>query len=127
MQKKLTKLELEVMREVWRLGTCTVRDICDGLSEERRPAYTTIQTIVLRLEQKGALERIGKSGNANCYRAVITHRAAVGKVIDELIALFGGSGSALVSQLIEDGHLTLRDVRALEATASAAKSRRKES
>jgi BlaI family transcriptional regulator, penicillinase repressor len=121
---KLTRLELEVMGEIWRLGTCTVREICDVLAEDRRPAYTTVQTIVLRLEQKGAVERVGKSGNANRYRAVVSKRAAIKKIIDELVEVFGGSATPLVAQLIEDGHLTLRDVRALENAASKKSSRK---
>src|SRR5687767_8980158 len=113
---KLTKLELEVMGAVWALGSASVREIQEELPEQKRPAYTTVQTIIYRLEEKGAVRRVKKVGNAHIFEAVVTRKAAHSRLVDELINVFGGSPRLLMAQLVETGRLTLEDVRDLEST-----------
>jgi len=113
---KLTKLELEIMGALWALGSASVREIQEQLPERKRPAYTTVQTIIYRLEEKGAVRRVKKVGNAHIFEAVVTRKAAHTRLVDELINVFGGSPSLLMAQLVETGRLTLEDVRDLENT-----------
>ncbi len=113
---KLTRLEMEVMGAVWTLGSASVREIQEQLPERKRPAYTTVQTIVYRLEEKGAVRRIKKIGNAHIFQPLITRKAAHNRLIDELLHVFGGSPRTLMAQLVETGQLTLQDVRDLETT-----------
>ena len=113
---KLTRLELEVMGAVWALGSASVREIQEQLPEQKRPAYTTVQTIIYRLEEKGAVRRVKKIGNAHIFEAVVTRKAAHGRLIDELLHVFGGSPRSLMAQLVETGQLTLHDIRDLENT-----------
>lgn len=116
---KLTKLELEVMGAVWALGSASVREIQEQLPERKRPAYTTVQTIIYRLEEKGAVRRVKKVGNAHIFEAVVTRKAAHSRLIDELLNVFGGSPRSLMAQLVETGRLTLEDVRDLETTLAS--------
>ncbi|SRR6266545_1473744 len=113
---KLTRLELEIMGAVWALGSGSVREIREELPEQKRPAYTTVQTIIYRLEEKGAVRRVKKIGNAHIFEAVISRKAAHNRLIDELLHVFGGSPRSLMAQLVETGQLTLRDIRDLEST-----------
>ena len=113
---KLTKLELEIMGAVWALESASVREIQQQLPERKRPAYTTVQTIIYRLEEKGAVRRVKKVGNAHIFEAVVTRKAAHSRLIDELLNVFGGSPHSLMAQLVETGRLTLEDVRDLEST-----------
>jgi BlaI family penicillinase repressor len=115
-QVRLTRLELEVMGAVWALGRGSVREIQEQLPEHKRPAYTTVQTIIYRLEEKGAVRRVKKIGNAHIFEAVVTRKAAHNRLIDELLHVFGGSPRSLMAQLVETGQLTLQDIRELEAT-----------
>ncbi len=112
---KLTRFELEVMGALWELGSASVRELQERLPEGKRPAYTTVQTIVYRLEEKGAVRRVKKVGNAHVFEAVVTRRAAHRRLLDELLDLFG-SPRALMAHLAEAGKLTLDDVRELEST-----------
>ena len=113
---KLTKLEMEIMGSVWTLGQASVREIQEHLPERKRPAYTTVQTIIYRLEEKGAVRRVKKIGNAHIFEAVITRKAAHSRLIDELLHVFGGSPRLLMAQLVETGQVTLDDLKELEAT-----------
>jgi BlaI family transcriptional regulator, penicillinase repressor len=113
---KLTRLELEVMGAVWAVGSGSVREIQEHLPEQNRPAYTTVQTIIYRLEEKGAVRRVKKIGNAHIFEAVVTRKAAHSRLIDELLNVFGGSPRSLMAQLVETGQLTLHDIRELEST-----------
>jgi BlaI family penicillinase repressor len=113
---KLTKLELEIMDSLWILGTGSIREIQEALPEKKRPAYTTVQTIVYRLEEKGALRRVKRIGNAHVFEPLITRKAAHHRLIDDLLDLLGGSARPLVAHLAETGKLTLDDVRELEKT-----------
>jgi BlaI family penicillinase repressor len=116
---KLTKLELEIMGAVWALESGSVREIQEQLPERKRPAYTTVQTIIYRLEEKGAVRRVKKVGNAHIFEAIVTRKAAHSRLIDELLGVFGGSPSLLMAQLVETGRLTLEDVRDLEGTLAS--------
>jgi BlaI family penicillinase repressor len=113
---KLTRFELEVMDALWALGTASVREVQERLPAAKRPAYTTVQTIVYRLEEKGAVRRVRKVGNAHVFEPSVTRRAAVRRLLDDLLELFGGSPRALVAQLVETGRLSLEDVREVEGT-----------
>ena len=111
---RLTKFELEIMDALWTLGTASVREVQEHLPERKRPAYTTVQTIVYRLEEKGAVRRIKKIGNAHVFEPSVTRKAAQRRLVDDLLGLFGGSARPLMAHLVESGRLTLDDVRELE-------------
>jgi len=113
---KLTKFELEIMESLWELGSGSVREIQERLPERKRPAYTTVQTIIYRLEEKGALRRVKKIGNAHIFEPVVTRKAAHRRVVDELLDFFGGSPRSLMAQFVETGRLTLDDLREMEVT-----------
>lgn len=117
-QIKLSKLEMEIMEPVWGLGQASVREIQEALPERKRPAYTTVQTIIYRLEEKGAVRRVKKIGNAHIFEAVVTRKAAHGRLIDDLLHVFGGSPRLLMAQLVETGQVTLDDLKEMEATIS---------
>jgi predicted transcriptional regulator len=106
----LSRLELQVMDALWERGALSVREIQETFPERDRPAYTTVQTMVYRLEAKKAVRRTRKIGNAHIFEAVVTRRSAHRRVIDELLAVFGGRTQPLVAHLIEAGKLTLADV-----------------
>lgn len=112
---KLTKFELEIMTALWELGPASVREVQEKLPERKRPAYTTVQTIVYRLEEKGAVRRVKKIGNAHIFEANVTRKSAHRKLINELLDLFGGSARPLMAHLVETGKLSLEDVRELES------------
>src|SRR5947209_20423710 len=109
----LTKFETEVMSVLWRLGESTVREVQDAIDRDERPAYTTVQTIVQRLEQKGAVRRTRKIGNALLFEPLITRKSAYRRIIDELLDMVGGS-QPLVAHLMESGKLSLDDLKAIE-------------
>src|ERR1019366_7132572 len=104
---KLTKLELQIMDALWSHGACSIREIQQAFPERGRPAYTTIQTTVYRLEDKKALRRSKKISNAHIFEAVIPRNAAQSRLIDDLLGLFGGRAQPVMSHLIESGKLTL--------------------
>ena len=111
---KLTKLELHIMEALWSQGASSIREIQEAFPERGRPAYTTVQTTVYRLEAKGALRRVKKISNAHIFEAAISRNAAHRRLIDDLLGLFGGRTQPLMAQLIESGKLTLEDVREAE-------------
>jgi BlaI family penicillinase repressor len=113
---RLTKLEMQIMEALWSLGASSIREIQEAFPEKRRPAYTTIQTTVYRLEGKGALRRVKKISNAHIFEAVVSRHAAQGRIIDELLGLFGGRTQPVMAHLIETGKLTLDDVQEAEKT-----------
>ena len=117
MKPRLSKAEIRILEQFWKLGTCSVREILESLPQEERVAYTTIQTLVYRLEQKGALRKVKKIGNAQLFEPAIDQRQYRSGVIRDLLDLFGGSPRLLVSNLLETGALTLRDFKALQAAA----------
>jgi predicted transcriptional regulator len=111
---KLTKFELEMMDALWGLGSASIREIHERLPERKRPAYTTVQTIIRRLEEKGAVRQVKKIGNALIFAPAVTRQAAHRRLIDELLVVFGGSARPLMAHLAEAGKLSLDDVRDLE-------------
>lgn len=117
---KVTRFELELLEQFWKLGPASVREIQESLPEKKRPAYTTVQTIVYRMEEKKAVRRVKKIGNAHVFEAVLTRKAAYRRLIDDLLDLFGGSAAPVVAHLVESGKLTLEDVRAAEKANAAA-------
>ena len=102
------------METLWNLGACSIREVQEAFPERDRPAYTTIQTTVYRMERKKILRRSKKISNAHIFEAVISRNAAQGRLIDELLGLFGGRTQPVMAHLIESGKLTLDDVREAE-------------
>lgn len=113
---KPSKAELRVLEILWRLGSASIRDIQENFPEKNRPAYTTVQTLVYRLETKKALKRVKKPGSVNVFEPVISRTAAQRNFIDEFLGLFGGQMQPVMNQLIETGKLTLEDIQAAEET-----------
>src|SRR6266481_518237 len=112
---RLTKLELQVLEALWQKGACSVREIQETFPEPDRPAYTTVQTTVYRLERKKALRCVKRISNANIFEAVISRKDAHRRLIDELLSLFGGGrAKLLMAHLVESGELTLDDVKEAE-------------
>lgn len=111
---KLTRLELQLMDILWDLGEAAVREVQEAIPSKSRPAYTTVQTILNRLEEKGAVKKLRKIGNAWIFSPAINRKKAHERLIDDFLDLFGGSATPVVSHLLESGKLTLDDVRALE-------------
>jgi BlaI family penicillinase repressor len=115
-QSKLSKLEFQIMEALWARGASSIREIQESFPEKRRPAYTTVQTTVYRLEGKGALQRVKKIGNFHIFEAAVSRDAAQRRLIDDLLALFGGRSQPVMAHLIESGKLTLDDVKEAERT-----------
>jgi len=115
-EPKLSKLELQIMEALWGHGKASIREIQETFPEKRRPAYTTVQTTVYRLEAKNAVRRIKKVGNFHIFETAVSRNAAQRRLIDDLLALFGGRAQPVVAHLIETGRLTLEDVKEAERT-----------
>src|SRR5438552_16616910 len=113
---KLTRLELQIMEALWDHGGSSVREIQERFPEKDRPAYTTVQTMVYRLEAKKAVRRVKKIGNAHIFDAAISRTAAQRRLIDELLSFFDGRIQPVVAHLIDSGKLTLKDVQEAEQT-----------
>ena len=113
---KLTKIELRVMDAMWRLGPASVREIQEALPAKHRPAYTTVQTMVYRLEAKGAVRREKKNGNAHVFEPAISRESAQRRLVDELLSFFGGKIQPVMAHLVESGRLSLDDVKEAEKT-----------
>ena len=113
---KLAKLELRIMETLWTNGQASIREIQEAFPEEDRPAYTTIQTTVYRMEAKKAVRRIKKVGNFHIFEPAVSRTAAQRRLIDDLLALFGGRSQPVMAHLIESGKLTLADVKEAEKT-----------
>ena len=111
---RLTKLELQIMEALWNRGTSSIREIQEAFPERRRPAYTTVQTTVYRMERKKVLRRIKKIGNAHIFEAIVSRHAAQRRLIDDLLSLFGGRTQPVMAHLIESGRLTLEEVKEAE-------------
>lgn len=110
----LSKLELKIVQALWDRGACSVREIQEAFPEKKRPAYTTVQTMVYRLEAKNAVRRVRKIGNAHIFEAAITKEATQRRLIDNLLGLFGGRTQPVMAHLIESGKLTLDDIKEAE-------------
>jgi len=114
MESKLSQPELEVMEEFWKHGRLSIREIQESFSATDRPPYTSIQTIVYRLEEKGAVRRVRKIGNAHIFEAVVSRQEVSGRFIDDLLSLFGGRAQTVMAHLVESGKLTRADIRETE-------------
>jgi BlaI family transcriptional regulator, penicillinase repressor len=121
---RLSKRELRIMEALWQHGACSVREIQETLPEKERVAYTTVQTMVARLEAKQAVRKVKKIGNAYIFEATLSQSVAQGRLVDDLLRVFGGRVAPLMSHLVDTGRLTLHDVE--EARAAIRKNRRKE-
>jgi predicted transcriptional regulator len=121
---KLTKLELQVLEALWQKGACSVREILETFPQPDRPAYTTVQTVVYRLERKKALRCVKRISNANIFEAVISRNDAQRRFVDDLLAVFDGRAKLVMAHLVESGELTLEDIK--EAEKALQKPRRKE-
>lgn len=114
---RLSRAETRILEQCWKLGTCSVREILESLPEEERVAYTTVQTLVYRLEQKGALRKVKKIGNAQLFEPAINQGQYRSGLVRDLLQLFGGSPRLLVSNLVETGTITLKDLKMLQDAA----------
>jgi BlaI family penicillinase repressor len=114
-QPKLSKLELRILEALWTHGKASIREIHNAFPEPR-PAYTTVQTIVYRMETKQALRRTGKTGNADIFEPVVARDVTRNRVLDEILSFFGGRAAPMMAQLADAGKLTRDDVRELEKT-----------
>jgi BlaI family penicillinase repressor len=121
---RFSRAEIRILEQYWKLGTCAVREILDSLPVEERVAYTTVQTLVYRLEQKGALRKVKKIGNAQLFEPAIDRSEFRRGLVIDFLDLFGDSPRVLVSSLIETGTLTLKDLKALQNAAASSKSSR---
>ena len=111
---KVTRFELQLLERLWKLGSASVREVQESLPEKDRPAYTTVQTIMYRLEEKKAVRRVKKIGNAHIFEPVATRKAVYRRLVDDLLDLFGGSAAPMMSHLAESGKLSLQDIRQAE-------------
>ena len=111
---KLSKLEFEIMETLWSRGESSIREIQDAFPAKRKPAYTTVQTTVYRLERKGAVRCVKRISNANMFGAVMSRDDAQGRLIDDILHMFGGKAKPVMARLIESGQLTLDDVKEAE-------------
>jgi BlaI family penicillinase repressor len=113
-EPKLSKLEFQIMEALWTQGELSIREIQEAFTSKRMPAYTTIQTTVYRLEAKGVVRRVRKVGNFHIFAAAVSRDAAQRRLIDDLLALFGGRSQPVMAHLIESGKLTMDDVKEAE-------------
>lgn len=116
---KLSKLELRIMEALWTQGPSSIREIQQSFPEKGRPAYTTVQTVVYRLETKKAVHRAKKISNAHIFEATVSREVAQRRLIDDFLALFGGRTQPLMAHLVEAGKLTLEDIQQAERALRA--------
>lgn len=113
-QPKLSNLEFKIMETLWAKNECSIREIQESFPAKKRPAYTTIQTTVYRMEAKGVVHRLKKVGNFHVFAPAISREAAQRRLLDDLLAFFGGRGQPVMTHLIESGKLSLDDVKDAE-------------
>ncbi len=119
-EPRISRFEFQLLDKLWELGPCSIREIQESLPEKDRPAYTTVQTMIYRLEEKGAVCRVKKIGNAHLFEANVSRQAVHHRLIGDLLSLLGGSAAPVMSHLVETGKLTLADVKELEKKLEAA-------
>jgi BlaI family transcriptional regulator, penicillinase repressor len=119
--KKLSGLELRIMETLWTRGEASIREMQEAFAAAKRPGYTTVQTMVYRLEAKGAVRRVRKVGNFHMFAATVSRDAAERRLVDDLLAMFGGRSRPVMAHLIEAGKLTLEDVEFAEKTLKGMK------
>ncbi|MGE5326853.1 MAG: BlaI/MecI/CopY family transcriptional regulator [Deltaproteobacteria bacterium] len=120
----VTRAEFQLLQKLWELGPASVREVQQSLPEKDRPAYTTVQTLIYRMEEKGVVRRVKKIGNAHIFEAAMTRKAVYRRYITDLLDVLGGSPAPLMSHLIETGKLTLADIQALERELAAREKRK---
>jgi predicted transcriptional regulator len=120
---KLSKLELQILEALWAQGKASIRELQEAFPEPR-PAYTTIQTTVYRLELKNAVRRVRKISNAHIFEPIVARDVTRNRLLDEILSFFGGKAQPMMAQLAEAGKLTLEDVRELEKTLSKAEKKK---
>ena len=123
-EPRLSKAETRILEQYWKLGTASVREALESLPQDERVAYTTVQTLVYRLEEKGALKKVKKIDNAQLFQPAVDQSHYRSRLVRDLLDLFGGSPRLLVSNLLENGALTLRDLKALQGAARGDKNGR---
>jgi predicted transcriptional regulator len=121
---KLSRLELQILEILWARGNASIREVQESFPEPR-PAYTTIQTTVYRMETKNAVKRIRKIGNAHLFEPLVSRDSARRRLLDDILSLFGGRAQPMMAQLAEVGKLTREDVRELERTIAQLEKKRK--
>ena len=122
-KRHFSRAETRILEQYWKLGTRSIREVLDSLPEDERVAYTTVQTLVYRLEQKGALRKVKKIGNAQLFEPAIGQGEYRSGVVRDLLDLFGGSPRLLVSNLLETGTISLKDLKALQNAAGGKSNR----
>jgi BlaI family transcriptional regulator, penicillinase repressor len=120
---RLTRLEIQLMETVWARGEASIREMQEALPEATRPGYTSIQTMVYRLEAKKVLRRVRKVGNFHMFAATVTRESVQHRLVDDLLAIFGGQSRPVVARLIETGNLTLDDLEYAEQTLKELKAK----
>jgi BlaI family penicillinase repressor len=123
---RLTRIELQIMEAFWQLGEASVREVQDTFQGKKRPAYTTIQTVVYRLEEKGALRKVKKVGNAYVFEPAVTKDATHRRLIDDLLVLLDGSTGPLMAHLVDSGRLSLEDLKEIEGRIKGQESQAQE-
>ena len=115
-EARLSKLEIQIMETLWSKGEASIREMQDAFPEKKRPGYTTVQTMVYRMEAKKVVRRVRKVGNFHMFAAIVTRDAAQRRLVDDLLAMFGGQSRPVVAHLIDAGKLTLDDIEFAEKT-----------
>ena len=123
---RLSKLELQIMDILWTHGPTSVRDVLEHFPQKKRPAYTTVQTMIYRMEAKKVLRRARKTGNAHIFEAVVSRQAAQRRLIDDFLGFFGGNLQPVMAQLVETGKLTWDDVQEAEKLLRALDSKKEQ-
>ena len=114
---KPTRVEMELLEALWKLGSASIREIQESLPDSRRLEYTTVQTVVYRLEQKGAVKRVKKIGNAHIFEPLVSRKSVSATLIEEFLQAFGGAPEPFVAHLVESGAISLKELRELEKIA----------
>jgi BlaI family transcriptional regulator, penicillinase repressor len=114
---KPTRVEMELLEALWKLGSASIREIQEALPESRRLEYTTVQTVIYRLEQKGAVKRVKKIGNAHIFEPLVSRKSIAATLIEDFLGAFGGAPEPFVAHLVESGAISLRELKELEKIA----------
>ncbi len=125
-ERKLSKLEFQIMETLWSHGESSIREIQEAFPGRRKPAYTTIQTTIYRMEAKQIVQRVRKVGNFHIFAAAVSRDSAQRRLIDDLLALFGGRSQPVMAHLIESGKLTLDDIKEAEQALRNLEAQKKE-
>lgn len=114
---KPTRVEMELLEALWKLGSASIREILESLPDSRRIEYTTVQTVMYRLEQKGAVKRTKKIGNAHIFEPLVSRKSIAATLIEDFLRTFGGAPEPFVAHLVETGRISLKELKELESIA----------